>query len=256
MVYAFALVAFAIAVVLVVLAVGLLAKLIRAIAVATVIVAAALGVGLSTAVIVSLLTTGSAEFSGLGSASGIIAFIVAIPTIVSWRRSQRTVSVKHSTTIKLEPAIPVELDNVDEVKNVAPSKKRGKPIDTTISKAFTLLKAGAIGRDARLESIEERYQAFLAMADRFPEDSEANTIARKIRPGVSDYIEMFRRETELATDPERHASRAALINTLETIATEAERHRARLQSESDNRLKMQAEFLTHGIEPKPFSTLD
>jgi hypothetical protein len=94
------------------------------------------------------------------------------------------------------------------------------------------------------------------MADRFPADSEAETIARKIRLHVPDFIEIFRHETELASDRERHASFAMFLKTLEMIAAEAERIRSRLQAESDNRLKQQAEFLKHGIEPKPFSPLD
>jgi hypothetical protein len=250
MIYAFAFIAFIIVVLLVVLAVGLIAALIRAIAFFAITVAAALVFGVLTALIVSLLTAGTANISGLGAVSGIIIFIATIIAIINKRHPQRPVLEQQSSTVTIKPA------DVAEIQNSAPSKKRGKAHDLAVAKALATLKAGATGCSVQLESIEERYQALLALADRFPEDSEADDIARKIRRGVSDYIKMFGHETELATDPERHASLATLMNTLETIATEAERHRARLQAESDNRLKMHAEFLKHGIEPKPFSTLD
>jgi hypothetical protein len=249
MLFAFSLLAFVIVVLLVVLAVELIAALVRAVLVAAVALAAALGVGLFTAIILSLMTTGTADISGLGTASSVIIFIAAIVVIIAWRRPRRQVFEKHSTIITVKPT------GVTETQIAVPSGKRGKPHDPAVAKAFATLKACMIGRTVELESVEQRYQAFLAMADRFPADREADTIARKICLGVPEYIEMFWRETEAASDPERHASLAVLIDTLETIAAEAERHRARLQVESDNRLKLQAGSLKHGIERKPFSTL-
>lgn len=235
---------------LVVLTIVFLAKLFRAIVIAAITVFAALLFGYLTALIVGLLTAGTADISGLGAVSGIIMSIATIVAIITRRHPERPVFEQQPTTITVKPA------DVAEIQDAAPSMKRKKTHDPAVAKALATLKAGASGWSVQLESVEERYQVFLAMADRFPEDSEADKIGRKIRLGVPQYIEMFRRETELATDRERQASLATLINTLETIATEAERHRARLQAESDNRLKRQAEFLKHGIEPKPFSTLD
>jgi membrane protein implicated in regulation of membrane protease activity len=201
----------------------------------------------------------SALLTGGGGPTVVTTLIAAIALLMVFESRRKPLLRRQRTRQRPMQHFDIEAVATTTPATVAQTKatrRRTAAVPSSepaLDDAWAALASHADWAVSRVAVVKESCRLFLGTTDHGAYDSDAADLAVRIRRRIPEHVAECLTRCEHTTASERRAILDTCLFTLEKVAADADRQRARLLGQADSEMHVQRRHLTRSPQADPFS---